>query len=75
MDDQNFQQNIQLPPEFVPQFNLLNARITNANLANVDLLKEIDSVFKAMATRIAGLEKENAELKAKTVKTFKDDKS
>ena len=59
------QQSIQPTPEFVQQISLLNARVTNVNLANADLLREMDNTFKTMATTIAALKKENAELKAK----------
>jgi hypothetical protein len=57
------QQSLQLPSELQQQISILNARINNANLAHADLLKEMDSTFKAMATTILALHKENAELK------------
>jgi len=60
------QQNIQLPPELAQQLNLLTVRVGNANLANADMMKEMDNTFKAMAAIIAALQKENTELKAKT---------
>lgn len=56
----------QLSPELQQQINILNARISNANFAHGDLLKEINNTFKEMTTMIAALQKENAELKAKT---------
>ena len=43
----------------------LNARISNANLAYGDLLKEMNNTFVAMATLIGELQKENTELKSK----------
>jgi len=60
-----------LPPELQSQVNILNARITNVNLANADLLREVDSTLKTMATIIDSLRKENAELKATNKKTSK----
>ena len=59
------QQSVQLPPELQQQISVLNARISNANFAHGDLLKEMNDTFKAMAKTIAELQKENAELKAK----------
>ena len=71
MLDQNNEQRIQLSPELQQQINVLNARITNANFAHGDLLNEMNNTFKAMATTIATLQKENAELKAKPKETQK----
>jgi len=65
MTEQQNQQEVQFPPELKQQINVLNARISNANFAQGDLLKEMNNTFKAMATTIAALQKENAELKAK----------
>jgi hypothetical protein len=56
----------QFSPELQQQINVLNARIGNANFAHGDLLKEVNNTFQAMAAMIAELQKENAELKAKT---------
>ena len=58
-------QGLQLSPELQQQINILNARIGNVNLAHSDLLREMDSIFKTMATAMVALQKENAELKAK----------
>jgi hypothetical protein len=58
-------QNPQLSPELQQQIGILNARITNVNLANADLLKAIETTFKTMATTIIMLQKENDELKNK----------
>jgi len=46
-------------------------RIQNMNLAFNDLLRDINELLKTYAARIAELEKENAELKAKNEKTSK----
>jgi hypothetical protein len=69
---QLLQQNTQLSSELALQVSLLNARINNVNLANADMLKEIDSVFRSMAVTIATLQQENAELKAKFTETRKE---
>ncbi len=58
-------QHPQVPLEFKQQIGILNARISNVNLAVNDLLREMDGTFKAMVATIAALQKENAELKAK----------
>lgn len=55
----------QVSPELQQQINRLNLRINNVNLAHSDLLREMDIVFKTMATTIGALQKENTELKAK----------
>ncbi|MCW4016643.1 MAG: hypothetical protein NWF06_09765 [Candidatus Bathyarchaeota archaeon] len=55
-----------IPPEVQRQMNALNARISNTNLAYSDLLKEVNRSFTVMAATIVELQKENAELKAKT---------
>ncbi len=52
--------------EIAQQVSILNARITNANLANNDMLREMDNTFKALVAKIDALQKENAELKAKS---------
>ena len=71
-ENQKFpQQNVQLPPELQQQITVLNARISNANFAYGDLLKELNNTFKAMAKTIAELQKENAVLKAKPKETPK----
>lgn len=63
-----------VPPNFQPslelqqQINILNARITAANLSYSDLLKELDITFKSVISTIISLQTENAELKAKQVK-------
>jgi hypothetical protein len=44
----------------------LNARIANANLANNDLLREMDATFNLLLQKISALEQENAELKTKS---------
>jgi hypothetical protein len=64
-EQKNQQEGVQLPPELRQHIGVLNARITNVNLAVNDLMREIDDDFKAMAAIIAALQKENAELKAK----------
>jgi uncharacterized protein Yka (UPF0111/DUF47 family) len=53
------------------QMAVLNMRIQNMNLAFNDLLRDINELLKTYAARIAELEKENAELKAKNEKTSK----
>ena len=59
------QQPVQFPPEIQQQISILNARIQSLNLTTNDLLREMDSTFRMMAATIAGLQKENAELRAK----------
>lgn len=59
------EQKNQLPPEIQQQITILNMRISNANLANADLLREMDVMFKQLLGKISTLEQENAELKAK----------
>ena len=59
------QQLVQFPPEIQQQINILNARIQSLNLTTNDLLREVDNTFRTMAATIAGLQKENAELRAK----------
>ncbi len=71
LEQKNEQGPLQLSPELQQQITVLNARISNANLAYGDLLKEMSSTFKAMATTIAELQKENVELKAKPKETQK----
>lgn len=71
LEQKNEQEQLQLSPELQQQISVLNARISNANLAYGDLLKEMSKTFKAMATNIAELQKENAELKAKPKETPK----
>ncbi len=51
----NVPPSIQPSPELQQQVSILNARINNMNLAHSDLLKELDSTFKAMAQTIATL--------------------
>jgi hypothetical protein len=68
----------QSPPfsaELQQQISLLNARVGNANLSYGDLLKEMNNTFTAMATTIAELQKENAELKAKSKEAAKKPKT
>ncbi|PVX27284.1 MAG: hypothetical protein CW716_03120 [Candidatus Bathyarchaeum sp.] len=55
----------QFSAELQQQISVLNARIGNANFAQADLLKELNSTFTVMAKTIVELQKENAELKAK----------
>jgi uncharacterized protein Yka (UPF0111/DUF47 family) len=50
---------------------VLNMRIQNLNLAFNDLLHDMNELLKTHATRITELEKENAELKAKSKETSK----
>jgi hypothetical protein len=71
LDQKNEQQGVQLSPELQQQISILNARIGNANFAHGDLLNEMNNTFKAMATTIAALQKENAELKSKNKETPK----
>ena len=59
------QQPVQFPPEIQQQISILNARIQSLNLTTNDLLREVDNTFRTMAATIAGLQKENAELRAK----------
>jgi uncharacterized protein Yka (UPF0111/DUF47 family) len=53
------------------QLAILNMRIQNLNLAFNDLLHDMNELLKMHAARIAELEKENAELKAKPKETQK----
>jgi uncharacterized protein Yka (UPF0111/DUF47 family) len=53
------------------QLAVLNARVQNVNLAFNDLLRDMNELLKAHAERVAELEKENSELKAKHEKTNK----
>ena len=69
------QKNLQLPPELQQQINILNMRIANANLANGDLLREMDKTFKQLLARISKLEQENAELKNKQKEHAKNRKT
>jgi hypothetical protein len=59
------QQSIPLTPELQQQISVLNGRISNANFAYSDLLREMDSAIKTTVTTILTLRKENAALKAK----------
>jgi hypothetical protein len=65
----------QLPSEIQQQIKILNMRITNANLANSDLLHEMETTFKQLLAKISTLEQENAELKAKPKETLKNPKT
>lgn len=65
----------QFSPEIQQQINILNMRIANANLANADLLREMDTTFKQLLARISKLEQENAELKNKQKETTKKPKT
>lgn len=65
------QQNVQIPVELKQQINVLNARISNANFARGDLLKEMNNTLGTMVTTIATLQKENTELKTKAEETKK----
>lgn len=56
----------QFSPELQQQISILNARISNANIAQADLLKELNNTFTKMITTIAELQKENTELKAQS---------
>ena len=75
LEQNNEQERVQLPRELQQQISVLNARISNANFAHGDLLKEMNNTFKAMATTIAALQKENAELKAKHKEKLKNPKT
>jgi hypothetical protein len=59
------QRTLQLPPELMRQIGILNARITNANLANTDLLREVEITFKAMTIEMEKIQKENFDLRTK----------
>jgi hypothetical protein len=61
----------QISPAVQEKLSLLNARITNVNLANADLVKDVSSLLKALADEVSVLKKENADLKAKQEKTSK----
>jgi len=65
----------QFSAELQQQITILNARIGNANFSQGDLLKEINNTFTAMTTTIVTLQKENAELKAKTKAASKKSKT
>jgi hypothetical protein len=75
LEQKNEQGRVQFSPELQQQLGVLNARINNANFAQADLLKEMDNTFKSMATIIAALQKENAELKAKHKENLKNPKT
>ena len=51
--------------EKMQQLAVLNMRVQNVNLAFNDLLRDMNELLKTYASKIAELEKENAELKAK----------
>ena len=53
------------------QLAVLNARVQNMNLTFNDLLRDMNELFKTYVARIAELEKENADLKAKPKETQK----
>lgn len=53
------------------QLAVLNARVQNMNLTFNDLLRDMNELFKTYVARIAELEKENADLKAKPKETPK----
>jgi hypothetical protein len=53
------------------QLAVLNARVQNVNLTFNDLLRDMNELFKTYVARIAELEKENADLKAKPKETQK----
>lgn len=53
---------LKIPSEIGQQISLLNMRIGSVNLSLTDLIREIDSTLKAMALKIAELEKENSGL-------------
>jgi hypothetical protein len=57
--------NIQLSPEAAQQFKIMQARIANADLAEMDMRKEINTLLQMLLTQITALQRENAELKAK----------
>lgn len=57
-----------LSEEIQRRLAVLNVRVKNVNLALNDLLREMGELVKAYADRVAGLEKENAELKAEQEK-------
>jgi hypothetical protein len=61
----------QLSSAILEKLSALNARISNVNLANADLVKDMSALFKAMTDEISVLKKENADLKAKQEKTSK----
>ncbi len=70
MSEQKSQQeNIQLPNECSQQLKLTQARIANADLANMDMRNEITASIQMLLMQISKLQKENAELKAKQEKT------
>ena len=53
------------------QLAVLSMRAQNVNLAFNDLLRDMNELLKTHNARIAELEKENAELKAKPKETQK----
>jgi hypothetical protein len=71
LEQRNGQERVQLSLELQQQISVLNARISNANLAHGDLLQEMNNTFKAMASTIVALQKENVELKGKPKETLK----
>ena len=57
--------------KFQQHLTVLSMRAQNVNLAFNDFLREVSTLSKAYADKIAELEKENAELKAKPKETQK----
>lgn len=75
MLEQKNEPRIDLSPELQQQLGILNARISNANFAQADLLTEMSNTLKVMVNMVAALQKENAELKAKPKETPKNPKT
>jgi hypothetical protein len=61
-------QTMALTDEVSQQLMVVQARFTAADLANMDLCKEINVFIQTLIGQISNLQKENAELKAKQEK-------
>ncbi len=61
-------QTMALTDEVSQQLMVVQARFTAADLANMDLRKEINVFIQTLIGQISNLQKENAELKAKQEK-------
>jgi hypothetical protein len=62
---QQKQESTQFSPETIQQLKVLQARITNADLAEMDMRKEINASIQILLTQVDALQKENVELKGK----------
>jgi hypothetical protein len=67
--DQKQVNDIKLPAETSQQLQVLQARITSADIANIDLRRELVEVLKSLLNEISTLQKENRALKEKLGET------